>query len=96
MLISSSSTEHVHVLVTAPAGTDLASLPVRMAVVTHDDAPAEDEWLEAEWSDREALLLVGPNSTTQTLARGRYQVWINIDPPGAEDVVRLSGTLRIT
>ncbi|MEV5977504.1 hypothetical protein [Streptomyces sp. NPDC052114] len=95
MLIRTGSTEHIRVPVTAPAGTDLASLPVRIAVVAHHEEPADEEWHEAHWTDAWARLLVGPNSSTQTLPRGAYQVWINIDPPGSENVVRLSGPLLV-
>lgn len=95
MLIPASSTEYLHVPVTAPSGTDLTGIPVRIAVVAHRADPADDEWQVASWDAGAARLLVGPGSDT-VLAAGDYRVWINIDPPGAESVVRKAGVLSVT
>ncbi|GGV37060.1 hypothetical protein GCM10010293_40720 [Streptomyces griseoflavus] len=95
MLIPATSTEYLHIPVTAPAGIDLTSTPVRIAVVAHGDNPAAGEWQTAEWADSQARILIGPDSGT-LLTRGTYRVWIAIDPPGPENIVRLSGTLNIT
>ncbi len=94
-MIPASSTEYLHVPVTAPAGTDLASIPVQVAVVSHRSNPAADEWQPAEWASGEARLLIGPD-TGITLAPGDYRVWINIDPPGSENVVRKAGILSVS
>lgn len=96
MVIPASSTEYVHVPVTAPAGTDLSGAPVKIAVVAHGDNPAEGEWHTAEWVDGKARLLVGPDGGAVTLTRGTYRVWITFDPPGVENLVRLAGSLTIS
>ncbi|MER5903011.1 hypothetical protein ABT150_23380 [Streptomyces mirabilis] len=95
MLIPATSTEYLHVPVTAPPGTDLTGVPVRIAVVSHRADPADSEWHAADWVDGAARILVGPNSGL-VLAAGDYRVWINIDPPGAESVVRKAGVLSVT
>ncbi|WP_394436271.1 hypothetical protein [Streptomyces sp. SGAir0957] len=95
MLIPASSTEFVHVPVAAP-GVDLTGLPVRVAVVAHGDNPADTEWHAAEWAEGAARLLIGPDGGALTLSRGTYRVWVSFDPPGAENIVRLSGSLTIT
>ncbi|WP_369211322.1 hypothetical protein [Streptomyces flavofungini] len=90
MVIPAASTEYLHVPVTAPAGTDLAGMPV----VAHRAAPTESEWRTAAWSGSDARLLIGPDTDT-VLAAGDYRVWINIDPSGSEDIVRPAGILTI-
>lgn len=95
MVIPASSTEYLHVPVTAPAGTDLAGMPVRLAVVAHRASPADSEWRTAAWSGANARLLIGPDTDT-VLVAGDYRVWINIDPPGSEDIVRPAGILTVT
>ncbi|MFD9564357.1 hypothetical protein [Streptomyces sp. NPDC059994] len=95
MLIPSSSTEYLHIPVTAPAGTDLTAAPVKIAVVAHADNPSGAEWKTAEWVDGAARLLIGPDGGALTLTRGSYRVWIAIDSPGPENVIRQSGMLSI-
>jgi hypothetical protein len=95
VLIPASSTEYLHVPVTAPSGTDLTGVPVRIAVVPHRADPADSEWQAADWADGAARVLVGPDSGL-ALTTGDYWVWINIDPPGAENVVRKAGILSVT
>lgn len=94
MLIPASSTEYLHVPVTVPAGVDTASTPVRVAVVAHRANPADNEWHPAEWDDTEVRILIGPG-TDIVLVAGDYRVWISLDPPGGEDVVRKSGVLSV-
>jgi succinyl-CoA synthetase alpha subunit len=95
VLIPAASTEFLHVPVAAPSGTDLTGAAVRIAVVAHRADPADDEWQEAAWVSGSARILVGPGSGT-VLEPGDYRVWINIDPPGAESIVRKSGVLSVT
>lgn len=95
MVIPSTSTEYLHIPVTAPTGVDLDSAPVQIAVVAHRANPADDEWHTAAWADNDARILIGPG-TDIVLAAGDYRVWINIDPPGSEDIVRQSGVLSVT
>ena len=94
MLIPASSTEYLHIPVTAPVGTDLTGAPVQIAIVAHAANPADTEWHDAEWADGEARLLIGPDGTL-ALAAGGYQVWIAVDPPGSENIVRRAGQLSI-
>ncbi|MFJ9740831.1 hypothetical protein [Streptomyces sp. NPDC101166] len=94
MVIASTSTEYLHVPVTAPAGIDLAGVPVQIAVVAHRDPPASGEWSTAAWEDGVAVLLIGPGTDT-VLAAGDYKVWVHVDPLGAEDIVRKAGVLSV-
>jgi hypothetical protein len=94
LLIASTSTEYLHVPVTAPAGVDLTGAPVRIAVVAHRNNPDDTEWHTADWNSGTARILIGPGGDLE-LDAGDYNVWINIDPAGSEDVVRRAGTLGI-
>ena len=95
MLIPASSTEYLHIPITAPAGTDLTTAPMRIAVVAHADNPADAEWHTAEWVDGNARLLIGPDGGALELTSGTYRVWVAVDPPGAENITRQAGVLRI-
>lgn len=95
MVIPASSTEYLHVPVTAPAGVDLTGVPVRIAIVAHRATPTDSEWRTATWDGATAKLLIGPGTDT-TLAAGDYKVWINVDPAGSEDIVRKAGILSVT
>jgi hypothetical protein len=95
MVIPASSTEYLHVPVTAPAGVDLAGAPVHIAVVAHRANPAADEWQTAAWADGAARILIGPGADL-VLTAGDYKVWVRVDPPGAEDIVRRAGILTVT
>jgi len=95
MVIPASSTEYLHVPATLPAGVDPGATPVRIAVVAHRDNPTSDEWHAADWAGGDARILIGPG-TDIALTAGDYRVWINLDPPGSENVVRKSGVLTIT
>jgi len=95
MVIPATSTEYLHIPVTAPIGVDLSTAPVRIAVVAHRADPADTEWHTADWDTGTARILIGPG-TDLTLNPGDYRVWINIDPAGSEDIVRKAGILSIT
>ena len=95
MVIPASSTEYLHIPVTPPPGVDLTGAPVQIAVVAHQANPDGDEWHEATWVDGAARILIGPG-TDIVLAAGGYRVWISVDPPGAENIVRQSGVLSVT
>ncbi|MFG3585116.1 hypothetical protein [Streptomyces sp. NPDC047990] len=94
MVIPASSTEYLHVPVAAPQGVDVTGMPVRVAIVAHRATPADTEWRTAAWDETSARLLIGPGTDT-VLAAGDYKVWINIDPPGAESIVRKAGVLSV-
>jgi hypothetical protein len=94
-VIPASSTEYLHVPVTAtPAGTSLTGIPVKIAAVAHRNNPADDEWHTATWDGTTVRVLIGPG-TSLALDAGDYRVWIHIDPPGAEAVIRRSGILTV-
>lgn len=95
MVIPATSTEYIHIPVTLPAGVDPGSSPVRIAVVAHRNNPADTEWHTADWIGSDARILIGPDSEALTLVRGDYRVWINVDPPGAENIVELAGHLGV-
>jgi hypothetical protein len=95
VLIAATSTEYLHIPVTVPAGVDTGETPVQVAVVSHRANPDDDEWHPAEWDDAEVRIMIGPG-TDIVLAAGDYRVWINIDPPGGENVVRKAGVLSVT
>lgn len=99
MLIPATSTEFVHVPVTAPAGVDITGTPPKLAVlpVTNRANPVTGDWHTGDWvSGPEARLLVGPDGGALTLTAGDYRVYVSFDPPGSENIVRLSGYLGIT
>lgn len=99
MVIPASSTEYVHVTVTPAAGVDITGTPPKLAIlpVANRDNPATGDWKTGSWaSGPEAVLLVGPDGGALTLARGDYRVYVSFDPPGSENIVRLSGYLGIT
>lgn len=99
MVIPASSTEYVTVTVTTqPAGVDLTGTPSRFAFLpdTRRSNPTAADWLTGEWDDADtARILVGPAGET-SLTRGSWHVWIEIDPPNDELVVRRAGTLTVT
>ncbi|MFE9735457.1 hypothetical protein ACFYO9_33940 [Streptomyces sp. NPDC005863] len=95
MQIPASSTEYLHIPVEGPDGVDLAGSPVKIAAVAHRDNPSEAEWQTADWVGDEARILIGPGSEL-VLARGDYRVWVSVDPPGAENITRMSGHLGVT
>lgn len=97
MLIPASSTEYLHIPVIAPEGVDLTGVPVKIAVlpVTNRANPVTADWKTAEWAPAStARILIGPGGA-QTLTAGDYRVWITFDPPGAENIVELSGHLGV-
>lgn len=98
MVIPATSTEFVHVTVTAPAGVDLTGTEPKLAIlpVTNRANPDTGDWHTGTWGDGEALLLIGPDGGALTLTRGDYRVYVSLDPPGSENIVRMSGYLGIT
>lgn len=98
MVIPASSTEYIHVPVTAPAGVDITGTLPQLAIlpVTNRNNPQPADWHVGEWADgSEARLLVGPDGAL-ALTAGDHRVWVSFDPPGSENVVRMSGYLGIT
>ena len=99
MELPATTTEYVRVPVTPPAGVDITGTPPKLAILptSNRDNPTVDDWKIAAWaSGPEARLLVGPDGGALTLTRGNYRVWVTFDPPGSENIVRMSGYLGIT
>ncbi|WP_416976702.1 hypothetical protein [Streptomyces sp. T028] len=99
MVIPASSTEYLHIPVTAPTGVDLSSTTPKIAILPMQNRanPTVGDWKTGEWaSATEARLLVGPDGGALTLTAGDYRVWVSVDPPGSENIVRLAGYLGIT
>lgn len=100
MVIPSSSLEYVNVTVTAsPAGVVLTGTAPRFAFLpdTNRGNPITADWLTGEWDGTAtARILIGPTGGAVTLSRGDWHVWVRIDPPNDELVVKRSGTLRVT
>lgn len=99
MVIPASSTEYVHIPVTPPPGVDLTGTLPKIAIlpVANRSNPGVADWHVGEWATAtEARLLVGPDGGALTLGIGDYRVWVSVDPPGSESIVRLSGYLGAT
>jgi hypothetical protein len=99
MKLPATTTEYIHVAVTPPAGVDVTGTPPKLAIlpVTNRDNPVTGDWKTGAWaSGPEAVLLVGPDGGALTLTKGDYRVYVAFDPPGSENIVRLSGYLEIT
>lgn len=99
MLIPATSTEYLHVPVTAPQGVDITGSPPKLAILpAHNRSnPTVGDWKTGAWtSGPEVQLLIGPDGGAVTLTPGDYRVWVSFDPPGSENVVRMAGYLGIT
>ncbi|MGW7435697.1 hypothetical protein [Streptomyces sp. NPDC054849] len=100
MLIPATSTEYISVTITAsPAGVDLTGTPPQFQFLaeTNRGNPALADWLTGEWEDSDtARILVGPTGGETSLTRGDWHVWVRIDPPNDELIIRRSGTLTVT
>ena len=99
MVIPASSTEYLHVPVTAPAGVDITGSPPKIAILpVHIRAnPVSEDWQTGQWTEgTTARLLIGPDGGAVTLTPGLYQVYVAVDPPGAENIVRIAGYLSIS
>jgi hypothetical protein len=99
MLIPASSTEYLHVPVTAPAGVDITGSPPKLAILPayNRNNPEGTDWKTGEWtSGPEARLLIGPDGGAVTLTPGDYRVWVSFDPPGLENIVRMAGHLGVS
>lgn len=100
MVIPASSLEYVSVTIsTSPAGVVLTGTAPRFAFLpdTNRANPVTADWLTGEWDGTTtARILIGPTGGAATLSRGKWHVWLRIDPPNDELVVRLTGTLRVT
>jgi hypothetical protein len=91
---AASDTRYLRIPVTPPAGVDLSTAPVKIAVVSHRTNPTAAEWHPAVWDSGNARILIGPGGAVAP-TRGDWRVWITFDPPGAENIVELAGYLSV-
>lgn len=99
MQLPATTTEFVHADVTPPAGVDITGTPPQLAIlpVSTRSNPATGDWETGEWTNgTTARILVGPDGGALALTPGDYRVYVSFDPPGSENIVRLSGYLGIT
>ncbi|MEU7032718.1 hypothetical protein ABZ958_03405 [Streptomyces sp. NPDC046237] len=99
MVIPASSLEYLRVTVTtSPDGIVLAGAAPRFAFLpdANQANPGAGDWVDGEWDgDSTARILIGP-AGDRTLTPGYWNVWVRIDPPNDEVVVRKAGTLTVT
>lgn len=98
-VIPASSTEYLSISVTtSPAGVDLTGSTPSFAFLpdANRSNPVTADWLDGGWDDDTARILVGPEGGERALTRGDWHVWVKIDPPNGELVVRKAGTLTVT
>lgn len=95
MVIPESSTEYLHVTVASTPPVDLP--PPRFAFLPHSTRtnPSLGNWHDGEWDGQTARILIGPEGGI-VLASGVWKVWIRLDPPNNELVIRNTGALVIT
>lgn len=79
MDIAATSTEYVHVPVTATDGGDPVTLadPPKIALLAGSANPGTADWHTGEWDDGNARLLVGPDGGAVELQPGSYWLWVS-------------------
>lgn len=90
--IDRDSVEYLHVPITAPDTTDLATIPIQVAVTAPRPIRPTTEWADATYDDTtaEARLLIGP-----LLTPGNRSVWVRAtDSP--EVPVFYAGDIAVT
>jgi hypothetical protein len=98
MLIPATSTEFLHVPVVAPEGVDITGSPPKLAIlpVHNRNNPETGDWHTGDWDGTEARILVGPDGGAITLTAGDHRVYVSVDPPGSENIVRMAGYLSVS
>lgn len=93
--MSRQSKEYIYVPVTS--ASDPTVLPVSIAVVAVGTEPQSGDWKTADWEPgtTKARLLIGPGSTFGQLAAGNYLVWVKVDGPTEDPVMKAKSTLVI-
>ncbi|MGW2048563.1 hypothetical protein ACWCPF_25780 [Streptomyces sp. NPDC001858] len=94
MQLAQTSREYVRVAITATDdnGSPVTSTSPRLAFLTGEGNPEDDDWHDAETVSGYARVMVGP--TAIELDVGNYWVWISVSA-GAEQPVERAGRLRI-
>lgn len=98
MVIPATSTEYVHIPVTVTPSEGVDDVPPMIAFLPASNRanPEPSDWLTGEWHAGIARILIGPDGGLVELDQGIWEVWIRLDPPGAEQVVRHAGPLVVT
>lgn len=94
--IPQASKQYIYAPVTAASSP--TSLPVSIAIVTRGVEPVSGDFKAAEWEPgtTKARLLIGPGSpVVGELAPGNYTVWVKVDGPTEDPVMRVPNTLVI-
>lgn len=94
--ISRQSTQYIYAPVTA--ATDPTALPVSIAIVAVGVEPQLADWKAADWEPdtTQARILVGPGSPViGQLAVGNYLVWVKVDGPVEDPVMKARSALVI-
>lgn len=96
MEIAASSTEYVHIPVTATLDGSPVTLtdPPKIAIIAASSNPATGDWRTGTWAGTNARLLVGPAGGTQ-LAPGSYWAWVKFTA-GTETPVYRAGRIKVT
>lgn len=78
MDIAATSTEYIHIPVTATADGDPINLadPPRIAFLPGNGNPEADDWHDGEWADGNARILIGPEGGAIELDPGSYWPWV--------------------
>jgi len=96
--IATSSTEYVRITATSKAGGSSINpaAPPKFAFqpTSATGNPANGDWLDGEWANPHARILIGPNGGTTTLEPGEYRVWLTW-AAGSEVPVYRAGTLTV-
>jgi hypothetical protein len=88
--IPSSSTEYLHIPVTASVAT--SGFTVHVAVIPPGSDPGTSDWKTAAWDGNEVVVLVGPAQPIALVGHSTYVVWVKVDA-GLEIPVMRSGVL---
>ncbi|MET8334376.1 hypothetical protein [Streptosporangium canum] len=92
--IPSISVEYLKIPISGSA--DLATFPVKMAVLPDGQDPDDDDWKTAEWSTAgEAMVLIGPGTDLPLTKGVTYVAWARLTL-APETPVLTSGKVHIT
>lgn len=88
--IPASSTEYLHIPVTADVAT--SGFPVHVAIIPPGSDPGVSDWKVAAWDGDEVVVLVGPSQSIALTGHTTYVVWVKVTA-GIEIPVMRSGIL---
>jgi len=91
MMLLATTREYLLIPVTGPAGVDLTTLVVKIALRPDDGSePLVGDWKTATWLNGQAALLVAPGD----YAPGEWMAYVQLTA-GAETPVIRSGRVRV-